>query len=212
MVDTDSQPSSGDEGLQGKSTRDKLFRIVWTYLRGFLLIVVVYLIARAIGEAYLRVEAGVEPFFRSFTSAVPNTVGALAILVLGPWALGRITELFLAGRLFQRQRGLRAYQQMERRLTTELKADSHHGYRVALVNFPNADNRSLGLIVAELEEPGTGRELAAVFLPKTPDPSKGSIQVVAIEDLQLTDWDLSDLFRFHITFGSACPDLSDIDE
>jgi len=212
MADTDSQPTSDDQGLQGKSTPDRLFRIVWTYLRGCALIIVVYLIARAIGEAYLRVEAGVEPFFRSFESAVPNVVMALAILILGPWALGRTTELFLAGRLFQRQRGLRAYQQMERRLTTELKADRHHGYQVALVNWPNPDTRTLGLIVADFSEPDTGRELAAVYLPGTPDPTKGAMRVVATEDVTLTDWDLSDLTRFHITFGSASPDLSDVDE
>ena len=212
MVDADSQPTSDDQGLQGKSTPDRLFRIVWTYLRGCALIIVVYLIARAIGEAYLRVEAGVEPFFRSFESAVPNVVMALAILILGPWALSRTTELFLAGRLFQRQRGLRAYQQMERRLTTELKADRYHGYQVALVNWPNPDTRTLGLIVADFSEPDTGRELAAVYLPGTPDPTKGSMRVVATEDVTLTDWDLSDLTRFHITFGSASPDLADVDE
>ena len=35
------------------------------------------------------------------------------------------------------------------------------------------------------------------------------MRVVANEDLTLADWDLSDLTRFHITFGTASPDLSD---
>lgn len=78
-----------------------------------------------------------------------------------------------------------------------------------MVNSPNKENRSLGLIVAELQEPETGRELAAVFLPNTPDPTKGAIREVGAADLQPTDWDLSDLARFHVTFGSAAPDLTD---
>ena len=67
---------------------------------------------------------------------------------------------------------------------------------MALVNWPNAENRALGLVVAELEEPETGRELATVFLPNTPDPTKGAIRVVGAEGLQPTDWDLSDLARW----------------
>jgi len=83
---------------------------------------------------------------------------------------------------------------------------------VALINFPNSVTRTLSLIVTELMEPGAGRKLAAVYLPGTPDPTKGAMRVVPADDLTMTDWGLSDLTRFHITFGSASPDLSDIDE
>lgn len=76
-------------------------------------------------------------------------------------------------------RGWRAFQRMEERLTTELRADKHHGYRVVLVNWPSSENRTLGLIVADFTEPDTGHELAAVFIPNTPDPTKGSIRVVS---------------------------------
>jgi len=83
---------------------------------------------------------------------------------------------------------------------------------VALVNWPSAQTRSLGLIVADLNDPGTGQELAAVYLPGTPDPTKGSIRIMSSDIFQLTDWDLSDLTRFHITFGSASPDLAGGDD
>ena len=118
----------------------------------------------------------------------------------------------LAGKLFRKQRGFRAYRRMETRLATELRADHKRGYRVALVNWPSAETRSLGLIVADLTEPGTGRDLAAVFLPRTPEPTKGAIRIVPTEKVTLTDWDLSDLTRFHLTFGSAAPDLADGDD
>ena len=192
--------------------RDKLFRFLWTYGRGWLLVLVVYLIVKAISEAYAKVDQAIEPVFRSLESAIPNKILAISILILGPWAVGRITELFLTGRLFQRQRGMRAFLRMEKRLTTELSIDDRHGYRVALVNWPSAATRTVGLIVADLLEPETGRPLAAVFLPNTPDPTKGAIRVVSAQELVHTDWDLSDLGRFHLTFGSAAPDLSDDDD
>jgi len=212
MTKKDPQRLRGEQESQGRTARDKVFRVFWAYARGWLLIVVLFLIAKAISEAYSRVSAGVEPVFRSFESAVPNVVVAIAILTLGPWALGRMMELFHAGRLFQRQRGIRAIQQMEERLTTELRIDDRRGYRVVLVNWPSEENRSLGLIMADLLEPETGRPLAAVFLPNTPDPTKGAIRVVSAQELVHTDWDFSDLGRFHATFGSAAPDLSDDDD
>jgi uncharacterized membrane protein len=196
-------------GAASESPRDKLFRIVSNYLRGWLLILALYFVAKAIGTAYSRLAASLDPLFESIGSAVPNRLVAIVILILGPWILGKLIELFLAGRLFRRQRSVRALQQMEKRLSTELRVDDQHGYRVVLVNWPSVETRSMGLIVADFIEPETGRELAAVYLPRTPDPVQGVIRVVKVEDVVSTDWGLSDLIRFHVTFGSAAPDLSD---
>ena len=209
MPENETPSPDQDEKVLGESTRDKLFRIVWNYLRGWLLILVLFFIAKAIRTAYSRIEASLDPLFDSFESAVPNMLVAIVILLLGPWSLGKLTELFLAGRLFRRQRSVRALLRMEKRLSTELRVDDQHGYRVVLVDWPSAEIRSLGLVVADLIEPETSRELAAVYLPNTPDPVKGEIRVVDAKDVVSTDWDLSDLLRFHVTFGSAAPDLSD---
>ena len=209
MADTDAGPSNGAEGLEGKTTRDKIFRATWNYLRGWIVILVLALLAAAAGKAYTQVTEWLEPLSEWTESSAPSGVLALAVLIFGPWTIGKVAELFLTGKLFQKQRGVRAYQRMEQRLSTELKADQHHGYRVALVNWPNPATRSLGLVVADFSEPDTSRELAAVYLPGTPDPTKGAMRVVAAEDLTMTDWDLSDLARFHVTFGTAAPDLTD---
>ena len=111
--------------------RNKVFRVLWTYGRGWLLVLVLYLIVKAISEAYSKVDQAIEPVFRSLESAIPYKILAIVTLILGPWVVGRVTELFLTGRLFQRQRGMRAYQRMEKRMTTELSIDDRHGYRVA---------------------------------------------------------------------------------
>ncbi len=204
------QENAADEVMpRGKSPRDKAFRAVWTYLRGCVVILVLLLFGTAAKEGFTRVDAWLEPVSESMQSTLPSATLALAILIFGPWLIGKTLELLLAGKLLRKQRGFRAYRRMESRLATELRADHKRGYRVALVNWPNSDTRSLGLIVADLTEPETGRDLAAVFLPGTPDPTKGAIRVVLSEDLLLTDWDLSDLTRFHLTFGSASPELID---
>lgn len=211
MVDDKTRPPDGDEGLEGKTTRDKIFRATWIYLRGWLVILVLAIVAAAVGRAFAQVDQWLEPLSRWAGSSAPSGVLTVLIMIFVPWAIGKLGELFMTGKLFRKQRGVRAYQRMEQRLSTELKADRHRGYRVALVNWPNPNTRTIGLVVADFSEPETGRELAAVYLPNTPDPTKGAMRVVAAEDLTMTDWDLSDLTRFHLTFGSAAPDLSDDD-
>lgn len=56
-------------------------------------------------------------------------------------------------------------------------------------------------------EPLTGRGLASAYLSGTPAPTKGSLQVMAAEDLVSVDWALKDLVRYHVTFGSAGADF-----
>jgi len=41
--------------------------------------------------------------------------------------------------------------------------------------------------------------------PGTPDPTSGTLRVVAIEDLTMTEWTIKNLTDFHVTFGSVFP-------
>ncbi|MGB5343133.1 MAG: hypothetical protein WBP67_13690, partial [Thermoanaerobaculia bacterium] len=100
-------------------------------------------------------------------------------------------------------RNVDALKQMQQKLFAELEPGE--GYRVALVDTPNASVRSLAVVTGTFEESETGRELAAIFLPNTPDPTKGSMRVVAVEDLSFTGWTVDDLTTFHLTFGSVSP-------
>ena len=94
---------------------------------------------------------------------------------------------------------------MESRLATELRPDEEHGFRIALINFPNPSIRTLGVVTETYRDPETDAQLASVFLPGTPDPNRGALRVVAVEDLVFIDWTLKDLIRYHATFGSAGP-------
>ena len=104
------------------------------------------------------------------------------------------------------------FRQMEERLSIELRPDDARGYQVALINFPSIEVRSLGLVNSTFREPETGRELAAVYLPGTPDPTKGAIHVVAAADLVLTGWTFREISEFHVTFGTAVPGSPQIED
>ncbi|TZF87107.1 DUF502 domain-containing protein [Cognatilysobacter lacus] len=78
--------------------------------------------------------------------------------------------------------------------------------RVVLVDFPNAHMKSIGFVTRVLREQGTGRELAAVYVPTTPNPTSGYLEIVPIENITPTDWTVDQAMSFIISGGAVSPD------
>lgn len=194
------------------SARDSLYRFNWSYLRGWLVIIVIVLIGRVAIEAFDQAAQWLEPLLNVFGFSGRSTGLTIGLLILVPWVLGRLLEL-----PFHRFRGKRrnqqAFQQMQERLGAELTPGGRQGYPVVVVGWPNDKVRTLGVVTATFRDGRTDREMAAVFLPGTPDPTKGLMRVVAADDLERTDWSLNDLVGYHVTFGSASPsELTELHE
>lgn len=79
------------------------------------------------------------------------------------------------------------------------------GRRVVLVNFPSAHMKSIGLLTQTLRDNTTGEELAAVFVPTTPNPTSGFIEILPVKDLTPTDWSFDQAMAFIVTGGSNSP-------
>ena len=78
--------------------------------------------------------------------------------------------------------------------------------RVVLIDFPHRDMKSIGLVTRVLQEQGTGRELAAVYVPTTPNPTSGYLEIVPVEMLTPTDWTVDQAMSFIISGGAVAPD------
>ncbi len=78
--------------------------------------------------------------------------------------------------------------------------------RVVLIDFPTPEMKTVGFITATLREPGTGQELAAVYVPTAPNPTSGYIEIVRVQDITYTDWTFDQAMAFIITGGTAAPD------
>ncbi|WP_282265449.1 DUF502 domain-containing protein [Stenotrophomonas sp. PS02298] len=78
--------------------------------------------------------------------------------------------------------------------------------RVVLIDFPHRDMKSIGLVTRVLKEQGTGRELAAVYVPTTPNPTSGYLEIVPVELLTPTDWTVDQAMSFIISGGAVAPD------
>ncbi|TCV91453.1 putative membrane protein [Luteibacter rhizovicinus] len=78
--------------------------------------------------------------------------------------------------------------------------------RVVLVEFPRAGMKVVGFVTRTMLEDGTGREMAAVFIPTTPNPTGGYLEIVPLDELTPTDWTMDQAMAFIISGGAVAPD------
>ena len=78
--------------------------------------------------------------------------------------------------------------------------------RVVLVEFPRRGMRVVGFVTRVMIEDGTGRKMAAVFIPTTPNPTGGYLVVLPLGELTPTDWTMDQAMAFIISGGAVAPD------
>ena len=78
--------------------------------------------------------------------------------------------------------------------------------RVVLIDFPHTEMKSIGFVTRVLKEQGTGRELAAVYVPTTPNPTSGYLEIVPVEKITPTDWTVDQAMAFIISGGAVSPE------
>ena len=78
--------------------------------------------------------------------------------------------------------------------------------RVVLIDFPHRDMKSVGFVTRILHDEKTGQELAAVYVPTTPNPTSGYLEVVPTDQLTPTDWTVDQAMTFIISGGAVAPE------
>lgn len=77
--------------------------------------------------------------------------------------------------------------------------------RVVLIEFPSPDMKTVGFVTRIITDPDTGRKLAAVYVPTTPNPTSGYMELVPIERVTTTDWTLEEAMSFVMSGGTVSP-------
>ncbi|HPA01250.1 MAG TPA: DUF502 domain-containing protein [Chiayiivirga sp.] len=93
-----------------------------------------------------------------------------------------------------------------RKLIDILQTQPEGAQRVVLIDFPHRDMKAVGFVTRLLTEEGSGRELAAVYVPTTPNPTSGYLEVVPVENLTPTDWSVDQAMSFIISGGAVSPE------
>jgi uncharacterized membrane protein len=80
------------------------------------------------------------------------------------------------------------------------------GQRVVLITFPTPGMKAVGFVTKIFTDQGSGRELAAVYVPTAPNPTSGYIEILPLADLVETDWTVEEAISFVVTGGTNAPD------
>ena len=77
--------------------------------------------------------------------------------------------------------------------------------RVALIPFPQDRMRCVGFITAMFKDSVSGDELCTVFIPTTPNPTTGYLQVLKRSDLIELDWSVEEAVQTIMSGGILRP-------
>ncbi|MBK7470144.1 MAG: DUF502 domain-containing protein [Betaproteobacteria bacterium] len=171
-----------------------------------------------VGAPVLRAAAGLvapasstmsswlmDSFFQKLL-AVLLTLGALyGIGLLASVVLGRKLIAVMEAQLTRLPLVQTIYSGTKRFLHT-LRKPPNSGQRVVLISFPTPEMKAVGFVTKVMHDAATGQELAAVYVPTSPNPTSGYIEIVPLADVIPTDWTVEQAMSFVVTGGANAPD------
>lgn len=149
-------------------------------------------------------DALLQPWFR-FVLAVLIT---LATLYAVGWAANRVIGRRLIARLeaaLQRVPLVQAIYGATKRFIAAVRERPAGLQRVVLINFPSQQMKAIGFVTRVMRDPTSGREMAAVYVPTSPNPTSGYIEIVPLADVIATDWSVEEAMSFIMTGGTNSP-------
>ena len=166
----------------------------------------------------------VAALFSALAEAFPHSIGRLNqgwLVSLFAFVV-TIVALYIAGFAANRVFGRRLIDAFERlieripiahtiysgtkKLMSMLQKKPTGTQRVVLIDFPSPELKSIGFVTRVFQD-ASGREYAAVYVPTTPNPTGGYLEIVPIERLVATDWSVDQAMAFILSAGAAAPDV-----
>jgi uncharacterized membrane protein len=92
-----------------------------------------------------------------------------------------------------------------KKLMSALQQQPGEIHRVVLIEFPSPQMKTVGFVTRTLMDEGTGQKLAAVYIPTTPNPTSGYLEIVPLDQLVPTDWTMDEAMTFIISGGVVAP-------
>ncbi|MDX1593025.1 MAG: DUF502 domain-containing protein [Gammaproteobacteria bacterium] len=156
-------------------------------------------------DSFLLSELFLQPWF--------DDLLAVLIVLLFIYLLGWVANRVLGRQILQAFESLlgrlplvQSVYGAVKKLVSVLQTKPDNVERVVLISFPTERMRTVGLVTRTLTEAGTGRQLAAVYVPTTPNPTSGYLEVVPVDELVSTDWTMDEAMNFIISGGAIAPD------
>ncbi len=146
-----------------------------------------------------------EPWFQNILAVLLTlialyTLGWLASRVIGKKLLD-LLDLFL-----NRIPLVQTIYGSTKKLLSVLQQKPEKLQRVVLIEFPSSQMKTVGFVTRVMQDEVTGQALAAVYVPTTPNPTSGYLEIVPAERLVSTDWTVEEAMTFIISGGAIAPE------
>lgn len=141
-----------------------------------------------------------------------NDVLAVILVLVAIYAIGLVANRVIGRRLISAIEGLftrlplvQTVYGSAKKLLSALQTKPENIERVVLINFPHKEMKAVGLVTRTFTDINTGKLLAAVYVPTTPNPTSGYLEIVPLDQLVSTDWSMDEAMNFVISGGAIAP-------
>lgn len=135
-----------------------------------------------------------------FVLLVLYFVGAIASRVLGR----RLIDFF--ERLISRIPLIQTVYKAAKQLVGVMQQQPGGAARVVLIDFPHQGAKAIGLVMRTMNDPGTGEEVAAVYVPTAPNPTSGYLQLVPVSKLVPSEMTMDQAMTMIVSGGAVTPE------
>lgn len=150
-------------------------------------------------------EGLLHPWLQQVLGVLITLGGLYLVGFVASFVLGRRLIAWLE-RWLTRLPGVQTIYGATKRFLATLQQPPATGQRVVLIAFPSPDMKAVGLVTKVFRDAVSGRELAAVYVPTSPNPTSGYIEIVPLEDVVPTEWTMEEAMAFVMTGGTNAPD------
>jgi uncharacterized membrane protein len=138
---------------------------------------------------------------------------AVILSLLLIYAIGKIASQMAGKKLIAAFEGLLAripvvetVYSASKKLVNVLQQTPGGGARVVLVDFPHPGMKAIGLVMRNFRDSATGEQLAAVFVPTTPNPTSGYLAIVPVRSLVPTSMTMDQAMTMIVSGGTVAPE------
>jgi uncharacterized membrane protein len=164
---------------------------------------------RATGSTLARLLREVSEFIgRDTFLDITSLLAMLLVIYLLGWLANRVLGqrmLRFLQRLIDRIPLVKTIYGATRQLLEIFQTKPDGVQRVVLIEFPHEHAKVVGLVTRTFRDSRTGREVAAVFIPTTPNPTSGYLEIVPVDRVVSTDWTIDEAMTFVVSGGAVAP-------
>jgi uncharacterized membrane protein len=161
-------------------------------------------------DSWLRHHAS--PLAAGFATLWLQSTVSVAIALAALYLLGEIATA-VAGRrllsafdyLMARIPVVQSIYGAARQLVASFQDKPSGMQRVVLIEFPSPEMKTIGLVTRVFNDADSGEEIAAVYVPTTPNPTSGYMELVPTSRLVMLDWTINEAMTFIMSGGAAAP-------